>query len=36
MYQESPVPPAGVKPWPSIRESLPYDAGWLLSSETLE
>ena len=36
IYQESPVPPAEVKPWPSIRESLPYDAGWLLTSEALE
>ena len=36
IYQESPVPPADVKPWPSIRESLPYDAGWVLTSEALE
>lgn len=36
IYHEAPVPPAEDKPWPSVREIIPYDAGWILTSETLE
>jgi hypothetical protein len=36
IYHEAPVPPAEEKPWPSIRKSIPYDDGWILTTETLE
>lgn len=36
IYQEAPIPPAEQKPWPSIREATPFDAGWILTTEKLE
>jgi hypothetical protein len=36
IYHEAPVPPAEAKPWPSFRAPVPFDDGWLLTSETLE
>lgn len=36
IYQEAPIPPAEYKPWPSVREALPFDNGWILTREQLE
>jgi hypothetical protein len=36
IYQEAPVPPAEGRPWSSIRQSIPYDAGWVLTIEKFE
>ena len=36
IYREAPVPPAELRPWPSIREPAKFDDSLVLTIEKLE
>ena len=36
IYQESPIPLAGLRPWTSFRDPGKFDDGWVLTIEQLE